>query len=71
MNIDLNCFDDAKLGTLFYTAKSFSDYFQKKSAFSLFLAQTCSNSLYVKIVLKSRKYLCILIIIANFASQFS
>lgn len=45
MNIDLNCFDDAKLNTLFYTAKCFSDYFQK-SAFSLFLAQTCSNSLY-------------------------
>lgn len=29
MNIDLNCFDDAKLGTLFYTTKCFSDYFQK------------------------------------------
>ena len=29
MNIDLNWFDDAKLSTLFYTTKCFSDYFQK------------------------------------------
>lgn len=58
MNIDLNCFDDAKLGTLFYTAKCFSDYFQKKCIFFVFDSNLLQFSMYLilfnllKIILK-------------------